>query len=279
MSAAGIRTIESSSTKLVSAFGFSNGIAELTLKKPPPLVPSCLIATCEATGPRARACWAPSSVFAPTAPPRVWTTPWETRISPTIDRERQQHVVEGPGQVLPEVAEPGAVAADDAADQRQQRAGADRGGDEVLHREPGHLREVGERRFAAVVLPVGVGDERGGGVEADVPGAGVEAFGVERLDPLGAQDQVEDDPGEDREEDQALRVALPVLFLAGIDPQHPVGEPLDRPEDGAEEDPLAGVDARHVGTERRRQRDHDGDEDGDLQPALGHQRFSPRSSA
>ena len=31
--------------------GFSNGWAELALKKPPPLVPSCLMASCEATGP------------------------------------------------------------------------------------------------------------------------------------------------------------------------------------------------------------------------------------
>jgi K+-transporting ATPase ATPase A chain len=34
-----------------SAVGFSNGWAELALKKPPPLVPSSLIASCEATGP------------------------------------------------------------------------------------------------------------------------------------------------------------------------------------------------------------------------------------
>ena len=31
-----------------SPVGFSNGCAELALKKPPPLVPSCLMATCEA---------------------------------------------------------------------------------------------------------------------------------------------------------------------------------------------------------------------------------------
>ena len=43
--------ISSSSTKLVRPLGFSNGIALLTLKKPPPLVPSSLIASCEATGP------------------------------------------------------------------------------------------------------------------------------------------------------------------------------------------------------------------------------------
>ena len=43
MSPAGITRIISISTKFVSHVGFSNGIAELTLKKPPPLVPSSLI--------------------------------------------------------------------------------------------------------------------------------------------------------------------------------------------------------------------------------------------
>ena len=36
---------------LLSAVGFSNGCDELALKNPPPLVPSILIASCEATGP------------------------------------------------------------------------------------------------------------------------------------------------------------------------------------------------------------------------------------
>ena len=51
-----------SSTKLVSGVGFSKGWALLALKKPPPLVPSILIASCEATGPMASVCFAPSSV-------------------------------------------------------------------------------------------------------------------------------------------------------------------------------------------------------------------------
>ena len=41
---------------------FSNGCAELTLKNPPPFVPSCLIAIWLATGPRAITCsnpWIP----------------------------------------------------------------------------------------------------------------------------------------------------------------------------------------------------------------------------
>ena len=53
-------------TKFDSAVGFSNGCAALALKKPPPLVPSILMATCEATGPTAMVCLAPSSVVAST---------------------------------------------------------------------------------------------------------------------------------------------------------------------------------------------------------------------
>ena len=40
------------SSRLVNAVGFSNGWAELALTMPPPLVPSSLIASWEAIGPR-----------------------------------------------------------------------------------------------------------------------------------------------------------------------------------------------------------------------------------
>ena len=72
--------MKSSSTKLENAVGFSNGKAELTLKKPPPLVPSCLIAICDAAGPRASVCVPPVSVVTVSDPLSVWITPWETRI-------------------------------------------------------------------------------------------------------------------------------------------------------------------------------------------------------
>ena len=54
--------IDSMATKFVNVLGFSNGIAALTLKKPPPLVPSCLMTSCEATGPSASVCSPPVSV-------------------------------------------------------------------------------------------------------------------------------------------------------------------------------------------------------------------------
>ena len=62
--ATGISRIESTSRKFVSPFGFSNGTAEFESKKPPPLVPSCLIAIWEAAGPRVIVWCAPSSVVA-----------------------------------------------------------------------------------------------------------------------------------------------------------------------------------------------------------------------
>ncbi|MNY45387.1 hypothetical protein D3C86_1804850 [compost metagenome] len=42
--------------KFASGVEFSNGCAELALKKPPPLVPSSLMASWDATGPMARVC-------------------------------------------------------------------------------------------------------------------------------------------------------------------------------------------------------------------------------
>ena len=118
-------------------------------------------------------------------PPRVWIDGGVAEVldhalgdeeEGADDRDRHQDVEQDADQVLPEVAERAAAAGDDAADQGDDDGDPDRGGDEVLHRQAGHLGEVGERRLAAVVLPVGVGDEGGGGVEAEVPGAGVEAL-------------------------------------------------------------------------------------------------------
>ena len=45
--------MSTSSARFVSGVGFSNGCAELALKKPPPSPLKSLIASCVATGPRA----------------------------------------------------------------------------------------------------------------------------------------------------------------------------------------------------------------------------------
>ncbi len=58
----GMSRIAASSRRLLIPVGFSKGWDELALKNPPPLVPSCLMATWDATGPPGIIWWAPSSV-------------------------------------------------------------------------------------------------------------------------------------------------------------------------------------------------------------------------
>ena len=81
---AGMTRIASISTKLESHVGFSKGIAELTLKKPPPLVPSILIASWPATGPNEKVWERPVRPVASTVPPSVCRTPCDTSTRPTI---------------------------------------------------------------------------------------------------------------------------------------------------------------------------------------------------
>ncbi len=47
------------SRKFENGVGFSSGWAELALKNPPPLVPSCLMAIWDAAGPTAMTCVCP----------------------------------------------------------------------------------------------------------------------------------------------------------------------------------------------------------------------------
>src|SRR5438270_4678571 len=67
-----IRKMEKICTQLESGVGFSSGCAELALKMPPPFVPCILIDSCEATGPCAILCAAPSTVFTSVYGAKFW---------------------------------------------------------------------------------------------------------------------------------------------------------------------------------------------------------------
>ena len=100
--------------------------------------------------------------------------------------KRQQHVERGARQIDPEIADRRGVGAAEGARQRHDDGNAGRRRDEVLHGQPDHLAEVGERRLAAVALPVGVGDERRRRVEGEVLAHRAEALRVERQDTAAA---------------------------------------------------------------------------------------------
>ena len=242
--------------KFESGVGFSNGCALLALKKPPPLVPNCLMISCDATGPCAIVCSRHhlrlrlavgargASRSADRSPPpcrtalKFCTTPCETRNSePTIEigsstqSERAHHVD-------PEVAERVLLLLRDAADERDRHRDADRRRHEVVVREAGHLREVAHRRLAAVGLPVRVGRERRGGVEGQVGRDGAEALRVERQQLLQPLHRVEHQHRDDAEQQQRDGVLGPSHLVRLVDAGQPVDQPLDRPQHRIEPRPL-----------------------------------------
>ncbi len=171
-SAAGMSRIASTSRKFDSGVGFSNGCAELTLKKPPPLVPSCLMATCEAAGPTASVCEP-----AVTAASKGLHHALRHERERQHERQRQQHVERAPREVDPEAADALRRPPREPAEQRDEHRHARRRRDEVLHRQAQHLGEVAHRRLAAVALPVGVGGEAHRRVERHL--------GRDRAEPAG----------------------------------------------------------------------------------------------
>ena len=99
------------------------------------------------------------------------------------DGKRQQHVEGAAREVDPEIADGLCRGAREGADQRDGKRDAGGGRDEILGGEAHHLRQIAERAFAAVVLPVGVGGEADSGVEGEVRRDGRHARRVERQHP------------------------------------------------------------------------------------------------
>ena len=67
----------------MSAVGFSKGSRCCWSKKPPPLVPNCLIASMKPIGPRAIVWVTPlSASWTHIGPLRVSTAPWPTKMMP-----------------------------------------------------------------------------------------------------------------------------------------------------------------------------------------------------
>jgi hypothetical protein len=167
VSAAPIEKISIIWTRLVSAFGFSNGCAELALKKPPPLVPSILMTSCEATGP---------------ARSPAWRLPaWSRRYR----RQVLRHALPDEEQRRPRSRSAAGCRACSGSDRprncrwswpsagEKPRISATASAmpvaaEEVVHRQPRHLHQIAHRRFGHVGLPVGIGDEADRGVEGQI---------------------------------------------------------------------------------------------------------------
>ncbi len=89
----------------MNGVGFSKGCAELALKKPPPLVPSILIASCEATGPCAMSLLEPLDARHLGVGVEVLRHALPDEEEREDDADRQQDVEHAARQVHPEVAQ------------------------------------------------------------------------------------------------------------------------------------------------------------------------------
>ena len=181
------------------------------------------------------------------------------------DADRQQDVERAARDIDPEIADGPHRRAREAADQRDRQHDAGRRRQEVLVRQAEHLHEVGHRAFAAVVLPVGVGDEADRRVEGEVGRDRRLSGRIERQHALQAHQRVEDEKAADVEEQHGDRVGQPVLLALLVDAADPVETGFDRPQHRREERALAVEDARHVASRaasraRRRWRSKAGSE-------------------
>jgi hypothetical protein len=109
---------------------------------------------------------------------------------------------------------------------------AGRGGQEIVHRQAEHLGEMSHRRLAAIVLPVGVGDEAGRSVERERRSDRAESLRIERQDALQSLDGVERKKTDDRESDHRNRIDEGALLLRLVDARETIEAALDRQKYG-----------------------------------------------
>ena len=185
--------------------------------------------------------------------------------------------------IHPEIADGLRFLARDAANNGDGQRDADRRRNKVVIGEPGHLREIAHRRFAAVVLPVGVGGERSGGVEREMR---LDAGEVLRIpghpaESLNALDQVEHQHADAAEQQHRDGVFLPIHLVRCVDARAAIEQPLERPQNRIEKRLLARKHAGHKNAQRLGDRQQHDKKQNDLKPAVrSHgQNLSGHSSA
>jgi hypothetical protein len=142
--------ISSNSAKLVSGLGFSNGCAELALKKPPPSPLKSLMASCEATGPRAMVYV--GRAFKGRALDR---RAQGLRHALRDEEECRQHadweqdVESATAEIDPIIANGRRSPPCKAADQRDGDCHSGRGRKKRMNGDAGHLAQIAQRRLPA----------------------------------------------------------------------------------------------------------------------------------
>ena len=176
------------------------------------------------------------------------------------DARGQEQVQRDARDIDPEIADPLGLPPREATDQRERHRKAGRRRQEILHRQPDHLRQMRQRAFAAVILPIGVGDETDRGVEGEQSLDRGEPLRIERQDALQLQHREQERDAEQVECHQRNRVADPALFGLWIDADQLEQHALTRQA-------IARIQRMHPVARRLGERHHDGGEEHDQAPS------------
>ena len=122
-------------------------------------------------------------------------------------------------------------------------------------RQAEHLHEIGHRAFAAVVLPVGVGDEAHRSIEREVGSNRGLLRRIERQYRLNAHQNIENEKAAGVEQQHADRVGHGVLFVAFVDAGDFIDRTFNWPQNRRKKCALAVENAGHIGAEQRCDRD------------------------
>ncbi len=165
-------------------------------------------------------------------------------------RQWHEHIKRRTHEIDPVIADRLGRSPSQPANHREENGDAGRRGHEILHAEPGHLRQIAERGFTAVVLPVRVARKARGRVEREISRHVCEILRIERQRRLQPLQRIDREKPNAIEQQECDGVRLPAHLRLRIDAREPIDAALQPTENRIESARLSLENAGHVPAER-----------------------------
>jgi hypothetical protein len=177
------------------------------------------------------------------------------------ERAGRENPEEAAGEIDPEVTQGLETFAGEASDEGDADGQAHRAGEKILYAEAHHLAGIAHGVFARIGLPGAGGGEADGCVEGEIrsEGGGEVLRKEPRKEPLGSEDEVEDQRADKAEDDETGCVLAGGHFRCRIDAGEAIDPSFHWSPYGIQHRSSPGEDALHVTAERpdTEREDHD----------------------
>ena len=191
------------------------------------------------------------------------------------DADRQQQIQRAARQIDPEITQRLQPARGKGADHGNRGGNAGRGAEEIMDRQPDHLRAVGNLAFRRIGLPIRVGDEADGSIERQARRHGRDRLRVPRQHILQAQNGIEHQEMQRVQKDQRADIRFPAHALLRVDAGNGIYPTFDRAENRRQENRFVGEQRRHIGADGERGGEYERQRQGDFRPACHCHRDGP----